>query len=125
MRSRLSARANSSKRSSRSSHPIDQAFARQAVRGARVLAYAASPRLIEPGHFASIIRSILARDRFMVAGVNAPPEYWPRRDIRYLSRDERGETRRRWPALLATGVGAVGAAVGYQRFRSRHGARPL
>ena len=93
--------------------PIDHAYARQAVRPGRVAAYAASPRLIEPGHFASIIRAGLRHDPFLAGGVNRPPEFRARNDVKHLSREERGEYGPGWlvPGLAAAAaVGTLAAA---------------
>jgi GR25 family glycosyltransferase involved in LPS biosynthesis len=71
--------------------PIDWAYAADAVRRGRVAAYAASPRLVLPGAFRSIIREAVDDDPFVVDGVTVPPEYWPAELVPTLSRQSRGQ----------------------------------
>ena len=90
---------------------IDRMYVDRAIRPGRVRAYAASPLLIDPGRQPSIINRRDSTRRWVVDGVNRPPEYWPMRYHRHL-----GESRwRHWPpakiGLLATGLSFAAAAL--------------
>jgi len=55
--------------------PIDCIVAEDLVREGRIRAYAASPRLFQPGNHKSIINANNPEKDFMVDGVSQPPEF--------------------------------------------------
>lgn len=54
------------------------------VRSRRVAAFAASPLLIDPGSMRSLINEETVQRKWVVDGVNRPPEYWPASHLEHL-----------------------------------------
>ena len=56
---------------------IDRIYVEDVVRRRRIRAFAASPPLMVPGDFPSIINVGNREKKWVVNGINRPPEYWP------------------------------------------------